>query len=382
MSFYTHENTLRIAKRFNNTKRQYLLVNPLQAKHLPVRPTVSLEMMRALGEQLARKYPDTGLVIGFAETATAIGAAVAGCCRPGCIYLQTTREEVPEVADWVVFLEEHSHAVEQKLCAEHLGEWIRDTDTILFVDDEISTGKTLINMIRQLKARFPLLKEKKLVAASVLNRVSQENQQRMLEMGILSEYLVKLPEMDYSAAVERIAVTQAEWAKAGSHTFSHTELACGGEMDPRKGVDVRAFFDNCRQMAHAFADRFAHQIEGGSSVLLLGTEECMYPALILGKTLEDMDRGYAVSCHATTRSPIGISSMEGYPVRSGSRIRSFYAADRETYLYNLAHYDVVIVVSDTSVKDLDAMEHLAGAMSPYDNRKFYYVQGGQDVWYL
>ena len=40
MPEYTRENTLRIAKRFHNRKRTYLLVNPLQAKHIPVSPPV------------------------------------------------------------------------------------------------------------------------------------------------------------------------------------------------------------------------------------------------------------------------------------------------------------------------------------------------------
>ena len=35
---YTAADTLRIAKRYNNPKRSYLLVNPLQAKHIPVSP--------------------------------------------------------------------------------------------------------------------------------------------------------------------------------------------------------------------------------------------------------------------------------------------------------------------------------------------------------
>ena len=50
---YTAADTLRIAKRYNNPKRSYLLVNPLQAKHIPVSPTAALEMMSALGGQVA-----------------------------------------------------------------------------------------------------------------------------------------------------------------------------------------------------------------------------------------------------------------------------------------------------------------------------------------
>ena len=89
---YTAADTLRIAKRYNNPKRSYLLVNPLQAKHIPVSPAAALEMMGALGDQVAAKYPEARLVIGFAETATAIGAAVAARLGPDCLYVHTTRE--------------------------------------------------------------------------------------------------------------------------------------------------------------------------------------------------------------------------------------------------------------------------------------------------
>ena len=100
---YSQNDVLRIAKRVNNTKRSYLLVNRLQAKHIPVSPGRALEMMEQLGDLLAQKYPDTRLVIGFAETATAIGAAVASRFGDDCIYLHTTREALPEVEQWVLF---------------------------------------------------------------------------------------------------------------------------------------------------------------------------------------------------------------------------------------------------------------------------------------
>ena len=89
MPDYTSNNTLRIAKRFQNLKRPYLLVNPLQAKHIPVQPAAALDMMGTLGDLLARNYPETRLVIGFAETATAIGAVVAERIAPECVYVHT-----------------------------------------------------------------------------------------------------------------------------------------------------------------------------------------------------------------------------------------------------------------------------------------------------
>ena len=165
MPDYTSNNTLRIAKRFQNSKRPYLLVNPLQAKHIPVRPSQAADMMEALGDLLARKYPQTKLVIGFAETATAIGAVVAERIAPDCVYVHTTREQFPAANQWIEFLEEHSHAVEQKLRGDQLPEWLADTECVILVDDEISTGKTLMNMIRELKEQYPAFSEKKMVAA-------------------------------------------------------------------------------------------------------------------------------------------------------------------------------------------------------------------------
>ena len=50
--------------------------------------------------------------MGFAETATAIGARLA--VRLHAYYIQTTREQIPGVS-YLYFTEAHSHAAEQKL---------------------------------------------------------------------------------------------------------------------------------------------------------------------------------------------------------------------------------------------------------------------------
>ena len=77
MSTYNERDLLRLAKRFHNTKRTYLLMNPLQAKHLSIQPATTIEMFRSLGEKIKDSYDGIRLVIGFAETATAVGVAVA-----------------------------------------------------------------------------------------------------------------------------------------------------------------------------------------------------------------------------------------------------------------------------------------------------------------
>ncbi len=363
---------LRIAKRLNNTKRAYLLVNPLQAKHIPIKPSAALDMMRALGEKLCQSYSDTRLIIGFAETATAIGAAAAECFGEDCVYIHTTRERVSSVKSWVSFLEEHSHAAEQNLCADNLTRYIDNTKRIIFIDDELSTGKTLINIVSNMREWYPAMRDKEIIAASIINRLSAENEARLESAGIRSEYLVKLPCEDYAEYVRDIEVSPAEPIESGKET-EITRLAPAEFLNPRAGVNFSEYKQFCRKTAIGAAEKLAKEIPHGAKVLVLGTEECMYPALILGEVLEGK-LGGDIYCHSTTRSPIGISHKEGYPIRSGVRLRSFYEENRVTFIYNLACYDAAVIVSD-SLECAAGLDDLAAALAEYATGKIFFLGG-------
>lgn len=373
---YTKETTLRVAKRYRNAKRAYLLVNPLQAKHMPVSPTEALTMMRTLGEGLRQEFPGARLVLGFAETATALGAAVASRLGPDCAFLTTTRE-AGEGPGWVRFLEEHSHAAEQKLWGGDLDALLQETDTVLFVDDEISTGKTLRNMVAQLTRRWPALGEKTLVAASLLNRVTPEQEEALADAGITCRCLVRLPQEDHTAQVADWTVTEAPPAVPQNLSFRQETLPGEGLLDPRKTLRIGAYDSSCQAVAEAMLSHTLGPVDTLGKTLVLGTEECMYPALILGERLERL--GAEVCCHATTRSPIGLCDAPGYPIRSGWKLPSFYEEERTTYVYNLREYDTVIVVSDTKKTDLRAIQALASVLTC---KQLIYTQGEGYVWNL
>lgn len=373
---YTKETTLRVAKRYRNAKRAYLLVNPLQAKHMPVSPTEALTMMRTLGEGLRQEFPGARLVLGFAETATALGAAVASRLGPDCAFLTTTRE-AGEGPGWVRFLEEHSHAAEQKLWGGDLDTLLQETDTVLFVDDEISTGKTLRNMVAQLTRRWPALGEKTLVAASLLNRVTPEQEEALADAGINCRCLVRLPQEDHTAQVADWTVTEAPPAVPQNLSFRQETLPGEGLLDPRKTLRIGAYDRSCQAVAEAMLSHTLGPVETLGKTLVLGTEECMYPALRLGEKLERL--GAEVSCHATTRSPIGLCDAPGYPIRSGWKLPSFYEEERTTYVYNLKEYDTVIVLSDTKKTDLRAIQALASVLTC---KHLIYTQGEGYVWKL
>jgi len=359
---YTAEKILRVAKRFNNARRNYLLVNPLQGKHLPTRPTDALDMMNALGKKVAEKFSSARLVVGFAETATAIGALVAKNLSDECFYIQTTRENFDGA--FVEFLEEHSHAPEQKLFAENLSARIDSTNEIIFVDDELSTGKTLLNIVRRLKKFFPALNDKKICAASIINRLSEKNLAALAEENISCVYLVKL-EKNFDAA--KFSVTEAEKVLPLKKNISFCKKIF--TLDPRRGVKIGEYFSQCEELGKIILETLRREKICGE-LLILGTEEFMLPAIVAGKILEE---NFSVKTHSTTRSPIGICGEKNYPIRSGFKLRSFYDATRTTYIYNLKFYDAAVVVSDA--ENFSAgLEDLISALNVHGVDKIFFAE--------
>ena len=60
---YRERDLVQIAKRQNNTRRSYLVVNRLQGKHIPVRPSQALELFGGLAQIVQEKYGDEDLLL-------------------------------------------------------------------------------------------------------------------------------------------------------------------------------------------------------------------------------------------------------------------------------------------------------------------------------
>lgn len=356
---YQEKDILRLARRRDTSKRAYLLVNPLQAKHVPSRPREALAMMESLGRALAEEFPDTGLVIGFAETATAIGAVTAGFFPEDCVYLTTTREQLPEVKEWVLFQEEHSHATQQKLCGDRLRERLQKTKQLIFVEDELSTGRTMGNAVRRLRETYPEMADTPVIAASLLNRMSEENMEQLGELGVTCRWLVRIGQEDYTQRV--LQYTPLEPVDCRGRAAEEPEsYDLGCELpNPRIGVPVGQYRRCCGGMADAALEKVRDRLYG--RVLVLGTEECMYPALLLARAIEAGGGAQSVAVHATTRSPIAVSRDSGYPITNGYEISSFYEKDRSTYVYNLQSYDMAIVLTDAAPENPEGPRDLAAA---------------------
>ena len=354
------DDLIRVARRENNAKRSFLYVNPLQGKHIPVSPAAALELFGALAAKLAAAYPyEKLLILGFAETATAIGNAVAYYLTDAAAFLTTTREDV-EGASYLYFSESHSHATEQRLVLNGLAEQISRCDRIIFAEDEVTTGKTIAKAIRVLREQFPE-RELRFGIASLLNSMSAENLQGFAEQGITCTYIAQIPFGYRIGETEQYTYTPHRTEPFHPAQIRIDRTAFCTDWEQRRASDAAHMSDVC--------DRFVEEMRplggGHKRLLVLGTQEFMFPGLLLGATLEK--QGHTVRFHATTRSPIDVSEDPRYPLHRRFPLCSFYEDDRRTFIYDLAQYDEVLLVTDATHITQAGLDSLAGALEACGN---------------
>ena len=387
---YTEAELVRIAKRENNTRRKYLVVNRLQGKHIPVSPKEALQMFRSLAELIKEAYPSERLLmVGFAETATAIGAAVAIECQAA--YMQTTREVIDGV-DYLYFSESHSHATEQKLVKTDLDKIIGKTDRIVFIEDEVTTGNTILNIVRLIQKTYA--QPVSFAVASILNGMNEEALENYKNLKIPVHYLGKTAHDTYTEIAEQYQADgtchictkpqekeveqqkevqqqiEMQQTKEAQQPIEVQEIS--GWINARRLHTADTYKQACEQLWQEIQQKYGYtkytkETETGRRILVLGTEEFMYPALYVGAKLEEA--GYTVRMHATTRSPIAVSKEEKYPLHTRYELASLYDKNRTTFVYDLAEYEEVLVLTDAQKQETEGWESLQRALTLNHNRQ-------------
>lgn len=461
---YQEQDLVTVAKRENNTKRNYLIVNRRQGKHIPVCPKEALEMFSALADIVRQAYRNERLlIIGFAETATAIGAAVA--VELGQYYIQTTRENVEGVDDYVYFTEAHSHATEQKVvradvesvvCGRKntyggqtdgtvvtMEEPLKPIDRIVFIEDEVTTGNTILSAIEKIEELETIKAIEKahgsklcFSVASILNGMDSAAEAIFQKWQIPLHYLVKIDHAKYPQLAEnyrgdgnymncsndesesRVKLEDSEINQFGEinqinkNNFGANKLnnvyylkdntnsicfnsACSdinyinnkcyyidsfdnrcfikeftveGCRNARRIQDAKVYQNACEQLCQ----KICAQIELPDQILVLGTEEFMYPALLLAAKLEE--QGKSVRFHATTRSPIAVSTESEYPLHARYELASIYDNQRRTFVYDLAAYNAVIIISDAPITSAEGKNSIYKALAHSGNQNITLVQ--------
>ncbi|MFE0171943.1 phosphoribosyltransferase [Streptomyces sp. NPDC059002] len=348
-----------------NPKRAHLLVSNVLGKHVPQRPSVvyaaghdlGVRVRELLGDDEARR----AVVLGYAETATGLGHCVADGVDLAP-YLHSTRRPVAGVERAGGFEESHSHATSHLLLPEDPGLLAGDGPLVL-VDDEFSTGNTVLNTIRALHERFP---RGRYVIVALVDMRAPDDRDRLAafadEIGARVDLIasasgtVRLP--DGVLAKGQALVAEHESAAVPQPREEHGRVT-RVELDWPAAIPDggRHGFTSAHRTAldaalPGMAAGIAGALDGGARrVLVLGFEELMYAPLALGVELERCT-GADVRFSTTTRSPVLAVDDPGYAIRT--RI-AFPAHDDPAdgpgtrYAYNVAGggFDAVVVVVDS-----------------------------------
>lgn len=353
---------IKIAKRHNNSKREFLFVNTLLGKHIATPAKDVIEMAYKLELCLCNTIATNNwtdkkiLLVGFAETATALAQNIflkSTNHRSLNIvgYAQTTREDI--VSDEhinVAFKEEHSHATTQKLYFDKDLEY----DIVVFVDDEITTGKTVLNFIDQFEKYQP---NKKYIVASILNWQNDKDRQIFEDKGITTASLVRGKIKDN---LPKINITKGnEYDLYVNDEYYNTPLSPENNLrTPIKTNDFRyKYITSVCEGILKLSSKYLNNTP--TDTLVIGTEENMFIPMWIANYLH-------ADVKATTRSPIESSTNKDYPISTRFKLNSAYNNKRITYLYNIDrdiyNYDrFIIVVENTSpvfekeLKDLLSM---------------------------
>jgi hypothetical protein len=375
-----------------NKKRSFLFVSKVLGKHIPITPQKGLLIAALLGIRYAESikglnpsekdrlltsyseekpsYQSTSfipkevnpVVIGFAETATSLGHAFFDCFL-NAEYFHTTREELKDIMPPVTFEEEHSHATSHR-CYIPL-EMISNEREVILVDDEMTTGKTALNIIQSIHDQFP---RKEYTVVSILDWRSGEHISEFERL----ENTLGITINVVSLLAGKVQVNQFQKIPEHSNNSEHSQTV----KQPIEEISLSSFFKDtglsvlsCQPSQAPFieetgrfgissdrntslhqqitdAAKYLYEKRKGTKTLCLGTGEFMYIPMKLAAEM-----GNNVLFQSTTRSPIHIAKVEAYGARYGMNFTNPEDESVAHFVYNIPpnEYDEVFIFFEREV---------------------------------
>jgi hypothetical protein len=318
-------------------KRGFVFLSKVLGKHYPVRPRRLAAVCDRLAAHL-QDVPGPVLVIGLAETATALGQGVYEHWlrrrgRRDGLFLHTTRYPL-RLPPALVFEESHSHATRHLLYGPpDPGHALlfRRARALVLVDDEVSTGATLANLAAAYRERNRFLKRVHVV--SITDWLSAARREEVGRQ-------VGLPVTFHSLLRGRYNLEADEAFDPGPVP----DVTGRGECKDRYLPQDSGRLGQCgRVEIDSDALLKGTGIRRGERLLVLGTGEFSYSPFLLARELEA--RGWEVFFQATTRSPL----LLGEDITSALEFVDNYHDGIANYLYNVSdrHYDRILIGYET-----------------------------------
>ncbi len=402
-----------------------MFVSKVLGKHIPINPRIGL----LTGELLANRYmekvkkKETGkaeellsafkngsgtfnsspfigaehnpVIIGFAETATALGHAFFQSFQKA-EFFHTTREQLADRVPVITFEEEHSHATSHRCYID--GRLLDNQREIILVDDEMTTGNTAVNIIRSIHARFP---REVYTVVSILDWRSEEDLNRFnaleKELGITIHSVSLLkgeirvqgsPETgdiqaNFQTKEETAIVSYIHINKEFPDLLDHIEgpsVTLGGDIrqvpylkdSGRFGLNEKG--QERLENALSIIGTYLSSSRTGKRTLCLGTGEFMYIPMKLASLM-----GESVKFHSTTRSPIFVRNEENYGAQYGISFPNPEDRDMAQYVYNIPEglYDELFLFFEREAFN-DTLEILISQIKKYiKDIKVVFFNGGE-----
>lgn len=324
-----------------SSKRKFLLVSKVLGKHYPVTPKTMSWSYRALARAVLKKeVGERSLWIGMAETATGLGYGIfEAACHTGvqnALFIQTTRYHLDGI-ERLEFEEAHSHATDFFLYYPVRPDYRKqflNAETLVLIDDEISTGKTFLRLIKAYQRINPRLR--KVFIVSLVNFAHPDDRAALeSQAGVIVEWvcfrqgLLRF-EDSQNAAIDNITVNVSGNGACKKHL-----LAWPGRL----GMNTPIVLEK------DVVEQLGLSSESGDfrPILVLGTGECNAPAYLLGRELEY--KGFKVKVQSTTRSPI----HRGNDIALVCQFEDNYEDGIPNFIYNLNpdDYQEIILCHET-----------------------------------
>lgn len=313
-----------------NPRRGFLIVSKVLGRHVPARPSEMRASLRDLAAKIPTDLPEPALIVGLAETAVGLGHGLfeelhRRGMRGG--FVHSTRQVVDSTL-LGRFEEPHSHA------SAHLLYRPAEIDlaavrSLVLVDDEVSTGTTLLNLAK---------------ALAVLPRCEAIVVASLTDWSGSSDWLERMPRPARCVSLLR---GRLEWRPDAAPAEDESFEAAAGALGtlPAGGPFGRLGIAEPAGFRLPDVDR----LPPGSPLRVVGTGEFTYPPFLVAERFEAA--GHDVVVQATTRSPARVGGAIGHALAFADN----YGSGIGNFLYNAgpAEERITLICHETPPGSVD-----------------------------